>query len=263
MIDPVGDEMKTWERSARVTLPAKSFLVIRCDGRSFSKFTAGLNRPFDARLAADMLATTQALCEEVSGPLFGFTQSDELSIVASDMGSQHAEHWFGGEVTKVVSSAASFVTAVFNDLRGGLDNRPAMFDARAFTLPDVAAVERYLSWRQADARRNAVSMLCHEFLGHRAVQGVPTRERLVLLAAAGVDIDAYDLGFVHGRFVYPHVERGDVAFTDRRTGERSFVRDVERRVWRSGTAPLFEASDVIAELVASSWSFAARKHAAV
>ena len=46
--------MKDLERQYRSFLPAKSYAVIRVDGKGFSKYTRGLQRPFDPKFTADM-----------------------------------------------------------------------------------------------------------------------------------------------------------------------------------------------------------------
>jgi tRNA(His) 5'-end guanylyltransferase len=58
---------KRLEAQYRTALPAWEYAVVRVDGRGFSRYTARLQRPFDARLAADMQATTLFLAEQVEG----------------------------------------------------------------------------------------------------------------------------------------------------------------------------------------------------
>jgi tRNA(His) 5'-end guanylyltransferase len=76
-----GDRMKAYERqeTSRRLLPLLPALV-RIDGKNFSRFTTGLERPFDARLSDLMVATTKYLVEE-SNALCGYTQSDEISLL--------------------------------------------------------------------------------------------------------------------------------------------------------------------------------------
>jgi hypothetical protein len=49
--DSLGDRMKAYESlEADHLIDAEVPLVVRLDGRAFSTFTRGMNKPFDARL---------------------------------------------------------------------------------------------------------------------------------------------------------------------------------------------------------------------
>jgi tRNA(His) guanylyltransferase len=76
-----GDRMKAYERqeTSRRLLPLLP-AVVRIDGKNFSRFTKGLQRPFDPRLSELMVATTKYLVSE-SNALCGYTQSDEISLL--------------------------------------------------------------------------------------------------------------------------------------------------------------------------------------
>ena len=59
-----------------VTLP----IYARIDGRSFSKFTRGFERPYDSRMSDAMIETMKGLVDKTHARL-GYTQSDEISLV--------------------------------------------------------------------------------------------------------------------------------------------------------------------------------------
>ena len=51
-LDALGDRMKAYEKIETMQkFPPNSILCVRIDGRSFSKFTKGLQRPYDERLS--------------------------------------------------------------------------------------------------------------------------------------------------------------------------------------------------------------------
>jgi tRNA(His) 5'-end guanylyltransferase len=79
---------------------------VRVDGRGFSRYTAGFQRPFDARLAADMQATAVFLAEQVEGAVLAYVQSDEISVVLAPC----QDHWYGGQVQKIASITAALAT---------------------------------------------------------------------------------------------------------------------------------------------------------
>lgn len=237
----LSDRMKDYERETRLELPRKTFSVIRVDGRAFHTWTRGFELPYSTRLMRAMAAAQEALCREVSGAVIGYTQSDEISVIYQDFVGKHAEPWFGGVVQKVASVAASIVTATFAQ---EFPDRPlAHFDARVFSLPSTGEAANYLVWRQRDAQKNAISMICDEHFSHAELLGLNTDQRIALLADQGVDVSAENPRFLNGQVAHRVTVVEKVSYRDRRTGEyRETPEPVERRRWVSEAAPHFTAS---------------------
>ena len=64
-MDAMGDRLKAYERiETEKRFRPNSILYVRLDGRSFSKFTKGLTRPYDVRLSRLMQETTAYLVDE-------------------------------------------------------------------------------------------------------------------------------------------------------------------------------------------------------
>jgi tRNAHis guanylyltransferase len=198
--DPMGDRMKRYEAATKLLLPRRTYTILRLDGRAFHTITKILDRPFDERFSRWMVKLTQDLCGEVSGSVFGYTQSDEISILMQDFASIGTEPWFGGEVQKIVSVAASYAADVF-PMHG------AHFDARVFTIPDPVEVANYFIWRQRDAARNAVLAYAQQAFGHRAIQNMDTGTLIHLLQQGQVPIETR---YTHGVIVdKDHIEHED------------------------------------------------------
>jgi len=185
----LGDRMKRYEQSS-----VGQYLVYRCpailrvDGRAFHSFTRGMENPWDDDLCRLMHQTAAALCDDISTAKFAYVQSDEISILMTDYDSLTTEQWFGGKVQKIVSVAASVVTAAFNQKIVHMvadipeEHRTekaklwysklgkAMFDARVFSIPADDAVNYFLL-RQQDATRNSVSMLGRSKFSHSQLMG--------------------------------------------------------------------------------------------
>lgn len=123
----LGDRMKRYEHSYRLTFPRRLPVVIRVDGRAFHSHLRGAAKPFDMQFIEDMGHVAVALCEEISGAVFAYHQSDEVSVLVQDWVGEHAEPWFAGELQKIVSLSAAIATAALGERRPG---RP-LFDARA------------------------------------------------------------------------------------------------------------------------------------
>lgn len=231
--------MKALEAQYRTFLPEKSYAVIRVDGKGFSKYTRRLQRPFDPKFTEDMQATAQYLCENIDGAQFAYTQSDEISVVLSDLGNANTQAWFGGQVQKIVSTSAALATAKFNRLRPEVDSL-ALFDGRTHHLDGAEGVLEYVRWRQADAMKNSVGMLAAHHFSHKTLTGVPVRERKAMLAAKGIFWDEVDQAVKQGTLVRRVLTERTVSYFHTKK-QRFESLDVERREWTPVAAPYFDS----------------------
>src|SRR5579859_3516902 len=102
MKDDLGDRMKSYyEDRTRISLPRRTFTIIRIDGKAFHTYTQGLKRPFDVELIEDMDLTTKFLCENIQGAKFAYVQSDEISIALTDFDKITTDAWFNGNLQKM------------------------------------------------------------------------------------------------------------------------------------------------------------------
>jgi tRNA(His) guanylyltransferase len=232
----LGDRMKRFEAATFAVLPRRTYTLVRVDVRAAHSYLRAAVRPFDAAFAADMDATAEALCREVSGAVFAYTQSDEISVLAVDFGSTGTEPWFGGEVQKIVSISAAVATAALNARRPG---RTALFDARVFTIADPVEVANYFCWRQRDAVRNSISMAAQAHFSHRELHGVNTGQMQDLLwSRKAVNWNDYADGFKRGRVIVKETGEREVTYVDRRT-EVEHTTTAVRSWWVARPAPHF------------------------
>ena len=240
MSDALGDRMKGYyEDRTRVLLPRRSNLIIRVDGKAFHTFTRGMTRPFDPLFMQMMDETAKALCEEVQGAKFGFVQSDEISVWATDYDTLQTDGWFGYDLRKICSVAASIATAAFNR-QHALIQGPAMFDARAFTIPSLTEVVNYFVWRQNDATRNSVSMAAQSQFSHKDLNGVSCDQmQEKLFREKGINWNDYPVGFKRGRGIVRVGKIQDVEYVDKRTGEKKIQKNVLRSSWEAVDPPVF------------------------
>ncbi|MCI0572816.1 MAG: tRNA 5'-guanylyltransferase [Myxococcaceae bacterium] len=152
-----------------------AWVVLRMDGRGFSHFTEGrYEKPFDASLHALMVQTTRALVEDFQA-LYGYTESDELSILLRPDAVP-----FDREVEKLVSLSAARAAATFSV--GA--STPATFDSRVWLGASVEDVVDYFRWRQEDAARCALHGWCYWTLRK---EGMDVREATMTLHGASVE----------------------------------------------------------------------------
>lgn len=232
----LGDRMKRYEAAYRSVLPRRTYTILRVDGRAFHSYLRGATKPFDEEFMADMDAVAEALCNEITGSVFAYTQSDEISLLVTDFASQQTEPWFGGVTAKWLSISAALATAVLNERRPGTR---ALFDSRAFTISDPVEVANYFLWRQRDAVRNSIAMAAQAHFSHKRLHGVGVGSMQELLwSEAGVNWNDYPDGCKRGRITTRQSGERDVEYVDRRSGET--VRTLARRSWwQTDAAPHF------------------------
>ncbi len=192
--DQLDRRMRIYETAHDHCVLPGIHIVARIDGRSFSQLTRSaehkLEAPYDLRFRDCMIATLEHLVV-ASGfsVLFGFTQSDEMSLLL-----RKDESLFGRKLRKLISVLAGEASAKFSLAFGSL----AAFDARISQLPDVDAVVDYFRWRHEDAHRNALNghsywLLRREGLDDHAatekLKGVSVADRNELLFKAGINFN--------------------------------------------------------------------------
>lgn len=207
--DDLGMRMKEfYEKPYKSKLTRRTPVAIRIDGKAFHTFTRGFVKPFDKVLMTAMQRTMEYLCKNIQGCVFGYTQSDEITIILIDYQKFASSAWFDYEVQKMCSISASMATMAFNKFfdqevdkwgyetfgwewyEGGTNdpevaNSPewklseiyskaiekgAMFDSRCFNIPKEE-VANLIYWRQLDAARNSVQMVGQANFSHSELQG--------------------------------------------------------------------------------------------
>ena len=196
--------MKAYEKrgSGRRCMPALP-ICARIDGKRFSRWTSGLERPYDVRLSELMVETTRQLVRETPA-LLGYTQSDEISLVFHADGPKQ-QRFLDGRVQKLASVLASMTTARFNALaRTAIPERadePALFDCRVWAVPNRTEAANTFLWRERDATKNSISMAARHYYDHADLHQRSSSELQELLFAKGVNWNDYPPFFKRGSFV--------------------------------------------------------------
>ena len=115
MPDDLGKRMKEfYEKPAQTKLIRRMPVAIRIDGKAFHTFTRGFQKPFDSILIKAMQKTTKYLCENIQGCVFGFTQSDEITLILIDYQKLDSSAWFDYEVQKMCAISSSMAAMAFD-----------------------------------------------------------------------------------------------------------------------------------------------------
>lgn len=156
--DELDKKMRVFETAHDIYVLPKMFMVARIDGRSFTRLTKEVHKfdaPFDVRTRDMMTETTKHLMNCGFNVIFGYTQSDEISLLF------HPEvSAFDRKLRKYNSILAGEASAKFSILLGDV----GAFDCRISELPTVDLVCDYFRWRNEDAHRNALNSHCYWLL---------------------------------------------------------------------------------------------------
>lgn len=220
----IETRMRGYEYVTRTHLPRRIPAIIRVDGKAFSSFTKGLEKPFDNFFRNVMQLTMQYMCENIQGCVFGYTQSDEISLLLTDYETIATDAWFDYNIQKMCSVSASMATLAFNrfwvekfQMRiDDLDEEAwsagtsymvdiiqpkmftAMFDARVFSIPKDE-VCNYFIWRQQDATRNSIATVGQTYFSQKELDGRSQNEiQEMLWQQHGINWNAYPIAYRRG-----------------------------------------------------------------
>lgn len=189
ILDVLGIRMKKYEAASDNILIDRMPIIIRIDGKAFHTFTRGMDT-FDQVLMDTMAETTKYLVENIQGCVYGYTQSDEISLLLINYSGIKSEPWLGNRIQKMCSISASMATLYFNKIF--VDNiykydkvynpdskvsnysrkiNSALFDSRVFNIPREEVVN-YFIWRQKDAEKNSVQTFARDYFSHKELHGL-------------------------------------------------------------------------------------------
>lgn len=205
MKDDLGDRMKFLEgvESDRRAMPLLP-IIARLDGRGFSRFTHGLERPFDERMSKLMVETTKYLVSETVA-CCGYTQSDEITL-AWYSPDYREQVFFDGRLQKMNSILAAMCSVFFNReigkyLPSEYADKIPLFDCRVWNVPNVTEGTNCFLWREWDATKNSISMAARHYYPHSELQNKNGSEMQEMLFKKGVNWNDYPDFFKRGTYV--------------------------------------------------------------
>ncbi|MFW2178051.1 MULTISPECIES: tRNA(His) guanylyltransferase Thg1 family protein [unclassified Moraxella] len=186
--EELDTKMRVFETAHDYCITPQVYIVVRLDGRGFTKKTKELwqlEAPFDVRFNEAMANTTKHLMNCGFNIIYGYTQSDEISLLFHPN-----EDTFNRKTRKIISVLAGEASGFFSLAMGEL----ASFDARICELPTRQLVTDYFSWRQEDAHRNSLNAHCYWLQRH---QGVDKATATAFLSGKAL-ADKHELLFSNG-----------------------------------------------------------------
>jgi tRNA(His) 5'-end guanylyltransferase len=248
--DELDQKMRVYETAHDHCVLPEIYMVARIDGRSFTRLTKEVHQfesPFDVRFRDLMAATTEHLMGCGFRVVYGYTESDEISLLF-----HRDESSFGRKARKYNSILAGEASAKFSLLLGDV----AAFDCRICELPNAELVRDYFRWRNEDAHRNALNAHCYWALRKAGANADEASKRLLRLSVA----EKNELLFSHGinfndvpswqkRGIGLYWEEYEKAATNPKTGQA--VTSTRRRIKRDLDLPMREDySEFVLKMVA-------------
>lgn len=149
--------MKSYEIFSQLKTIPDIPVILRLDGRTFSKYTKQLKlyKPFDERLRNIFIEVSKDLLNEFN-PKYIYTFSDEINILFEELP-------FNSRVEKLDSVIASFTTASF--MKHLYDSKELFnLELKDMELPSfdcriimTTNIKQYFKWRQDEAWRNCLN----------------------------------------------------------------------------------------------------------
>ena len=170
--DELDKKMRIYEQSLDQIILPEIYMVARIDGRNFTRLTKEIcqfEAPFDERFRDYMIATVKHLMDCGFRVVYGFTESDEISLLFHP-----AEDTFSRKTRKYNSVLAGEASAAFTHAL----KKVAVFDCRMIPLPTLILVQDYFLWRQEDAHRNGLNAHCYWLLRRNGFSSTEATEQL-------------------------------------------------------------------------------------
>jgi tRNA(His) guanylyltransferase len=198
MRDDLGNRMKEYEKAQVQRFMPLLPICVRLDGKGFSKWTKGLDQPYDVKFRDCMITTMKQLIKE-SGAIIGYTQSDEISLILFKDNTR-SQVYFDGKVQKIVSVLASIATAVFNVNATDAfpDKMYALFDCRAWQVPTLQEAVNMLIWREQDATKNSITSAASTVYSHKQLMNKSGKDKQDMLMEKGINWNDYPWFFKRG-----------------------------------------------------------------
>ena len=208
--DTLDKQMRKFEQSLDRTMLEGIYVVARLDGHGFTRLTKkewNLEKPFDIKFRDAMIQTTKHLMDCGFRMIYGYTQSDEISMLF-----HLKDDTFGRKERKLVSILASEASVAFSMNTG----HAAVFDNRLVPLPNADNVIDYFRWRQEDAHRNSLNSHCYWTFrkagvsaddAQKRMSGISNSEKNEILFEHGINYNDLPFWQKRGVGMYYHNEQ--------------------------------------------------------
>lgn len=208
------DRIATYENAADIKLLPRIPLIININGRSFSKVTSLLDKPYCSKFAECLYSTMLRLVNEIDGAIFAYSFNDEIVIVVRNDQALETVPWYDNKIQKIVSVTSSITTQHFNNCAASIDLNlmsDPIFLSKTFVVPNITEAINVMVSKQQQAFQSSVSFACfYELLKKynkeeikEMLAGTSLDEKIDLLnQECGTDFNDYPSEFRRGVACY-------------------------------------------------------------
>lgn len=177
-IDELDNKMISFETCHDLSVLPGMYIVARLDGRNFTKLTKetfSYEVPFDERFRDYMIETTKHLINCGFKVVYGYTQSDEISLML-----HKDENSYDRKLVRIASVLSAEASAKLSNLVGAI----ATFDCKISELPSSEYLIDYFTWRMADAQISTLNEYCYWTLRKEGKTHDDVRTHMLFLSVA-------------------------------------------------------------------------------
>jgi len=213
----LDDRMALYESqtTSRKLIPRLPVLV-RLDGKNFSKFTKGLKKPYDERLSKLMIETTKYMVK-LTNANAGYTGSDEITLVFY---SDNVDNNFlyDGKIYKLESYFAAICSVFFySKLPEYLPEKQDIlttFDARVWNAPTLEEAANSFLSRERATTKNSISIAAETEYSSSFLKNKNGSEKQELLFQKGINWNDYPAFYKRGTYIQKKVKKGKIDLED-------------------------------------------------
>jgi tRNA(His) 5'-end guanylyltransferase len=208
------DRINSYQELSDHQLMKRLPVVIVLNGRSFSKLSSLVDKPFSPDFMELMIAAMVKLCQEVDGVIFAFTFNDQIVVAMRNDQTSNTDAWYNNKIQAIVSAASSLATLEFNKIKDTKDIKllgDAVFTAKTFVVPSIMELTNTIIHMQQNCFHTALSQACfYELLKRYNSDEVkqmlagksPKQKSEILYEECKIDFNSYPLPFKRGVGAY-------------------------------------------------------------
>lgn len=138
-------------------------VIITVNGRSFSKITSLLDKPFSKEFAEAMCSAMYKSSVEIEGCIFSYWYNDTITFVLRNDQSHETEPWYENKIQSISSITSSLITLYFNNYANSVDMNlmgDALFTSTSFVVPNINEAINTIIHRQQQAMQDSTHFAC-------------------------------------------------------------------------------------------------------
>jgi len=217
MSSKLKDRISEYKDITNYKLLPKIPVIITLNGRSFSKTTALLDKPYSEPFAETICSTLFRLLQEIDGTVFGYVFNDEIIIVARNDQNNDTSPWCDNNLQKMNSIISSIGSLHFSNYAATLDMNlvEPIFTTHIFTVPNVTEAINVVISKQQQNFQSSIQFAClYELLKKgfnrdeikEMISGSNIDEKIELLAKEGITYNDYPQAFRRGIACYRTIQ---------------------------------------------------------